>query len=145
MRFGPDVLKNGLDPLSFIRYLQTLGRIADYIRLIEQQGEAARLGEMLLNCGTLTAQELDRAINVQADNPGQLIGAILVDAGVVQPEVVEPPPTFGAKIRSDFIEGIAKVNGKFVILLNVQQVLSRSEIGAMGQAAASAEAVLIAA
>ena len=28
LRFGPDVLRNGLDPLSFIRYLQTLGQIA---------------------------------------------------------------------------------------------------------------------
>jgi purine-binding chemotaxis protein CheW len=37
---------------------------------------------------------------------------------------IEPAPTFGAKIRSDFIEGIAKVNGKFVILLNVNKVLS---------------------
>jgi two-component system chemotaxis sensor kinase CheA len=28
LRFGPEVLKNGLDPLSFIRYLQTIGQIA---------------------------------------------------------------------------------------------------------------------
>ena len=48
-------------------------------------------------------------------------------------------PRFGAKIRGDFIEGIGKVNGKFVILLNVRQVLSRSEIGAMGLAAANAD------
>jgi two-component system chemotaxis sensor kinase CheA len=27
LRFGPDVLRNGMDPLSFIRYLGTLGRI----------------------------------------------------------------------------------------------------------------------
>lgn len=29
VRFGFDVLKNGMDPLSFIRYLATLGRITD--------------------------------------------------------------------------------------------------------------------
>jgi purine-binding chemotaxis protein CheW len=51
---------------------------------------------------------------------------------------IEPSPSFGAKIRGDFIEGIAKVNGKFVILLNVDRVLSTQEIGAMGQAAATA-------
>ncbi|MBI5752183.1 MAG: chemotaxis protein CheA, partial [Hydrogenophilales bacterium] len=28
LRFGPDVLRNGMDPLSIIRYLQTLGDIA---------------------------------------------------------------------------------------------------------------------
>ena len=52
---------------------------------------------------------------------------------------IEPAPSFGAKIRSDFIEGIAKVNGKFVILLNVKRVLSTEEIGQMGQMAANAE------
>ena len=48
---------------------------------------------------------------------------------------IEPAPSFGAKIRPDFIEGIAKVNGKFVILLNVNQVLSMEEISQMGQVA----------
>lgn len=28
VRFGPEVLKNGMDPLSFIRYLETMGRIS---------------------------------------------------------------------------------------------------------------------
>lgn len=52
---------------------------------------------------------------------------------------IEPAPSFGAKIRPDFIEGIAKVNGKFVILLNVNRVLSTEEISQMGQVAAVAE------
>ena len=52
---------------------------------------------------------------------------------------IEPPPSFGAKIRSDFIEGMGKVGGKFVILLNVHQVLSTEEVGALGQVAGSAE------
>jgi purine-binding chemotaxis protein CheW len=56
---------------------------------------------------------------------------------------IEPSPTFGAKIRSDFIEGIAKVNGKFVILLHVDRVLSTQEIGAMGQAATAADVALV--
>jgi purine-binding chemotaxis protein CheW len=55
---------------------------------------------------------------------------------------IEPSPSFGAKIRSDFIEGLAKVNGKFVILLNVDRVLSTQEIGAMGQATATADVAL---
>ncbi len=52
---------------------------------------------------------------------------------------IEPAPSFGAKIRSEFIEGIAKVNGKFVILLNVNRVLSMEEIGQMGQLADMAD------
>jgi len=55
---------------------------------------------------------------------------------------IEPPPSFGAKIRSDFIEGMGKVGGKFVILLNVHQVLSTEEIGALGQVAGATEVAL---
>jgi len=41
---------------------------------------------------------------------------------------IEPPPSFGAKIRADFILGMGKVEGRFVIILNVDRVLSTEEI-----------------
>lgn len=41
---------------------------------------------------------------------------------------IEPPPSFGAKIRADFIQGMGKVDGRFVIILNVDRVLSPQEI-----------------
>ena len=41
---------------------------------------------------------------------------------------IEPPPSFGAKIRADFIFGMGKVDGKFVIILNIDKVLSVEEI-----------------
>ena len=44
---------------------------------------------------------------------------------------IEPPPAFGAKIRSDFIAGMGKVNGRFVILLDVGKVLSVDEIATL--------------
>jgi len=44
---------------------------------------------------------------------------------------IEPAPTFGAKIRADFIHGMGKVGGKFVILLDVGKVLSVDEISTL--------------
>ncbi len=41
---------------------------------------------------------------------------------------VEPAPSFGARIRSDFIHGMGKVNEQFVIILNVDKMLSVEEI-----------------
>ena len=41
---------------------------------------------------------------------------------------IEAPPSFGAKNRADFIFGMGKVAGKFVIILNIDQVLSVEEI-----------------
>ena len=55
---------------------------------------------------------------------------------------IEPPPTFGARIRADFIFGMGKVNGKFVIILNINKVLSVEEIAQLtGTEGNTAEAI----
>jgi purine-binding chemotaxis protein CheW len=73
-------------------------------------------------------------IHPDADADGaherQIIG-VVVDAvnevlDIADSEI-EPAPAFGAKIRTDFIQGMGKVKGKFVILLNVDHVLSLDE------------------
>jgi two-component system, chemotaxis family, sensor kinase CheA len=151
LRFGPDVLRNGMDPLSFIRYLATLGqieqlvtvhdavpaldaldpeacflgfeiafkssadkaaienvfefviddcalrivpphsRLAQYIELIEQLPEQPpRLGEILVRCGSITAHELERALQTQAQEaPQQRLGSILAEQAQVAPQLVE--------------------------------------------------------
>jgi two-component system chemotaxis sensor kinase CheA len=35
LRFGPDVLRNGMDPLAFLRYLSTLGRLLQTVTLFD--------------------------------------------------------------------------------------------------------------
>lgn len=44
---------------------------------------------------------------------------------------IEPPPEFGARIRIDFISGMGKVNGKFVVLLDVDRLLSLDEVSVL--------------
>src|SRR5690348_1833072 len=44
---------------------------------------------------------------------------------------IEPPPSFGAHIRTEFIQGMGKVNGRFVILLDVNHVLAVEEMGVL--------------
>jgi purine-binding chemotaxis protein CheW len=41
---------------------------------------------------------------------------------------IEPPPQFGARIRIDFISGMGKVDGSFVVLLDVDRILSIDEV-----------------
>lgn len=155
LRFGHDVLRKGMDPASFLRYLMELGQIinlitlpdalpeaedmdpescylgfeisyksdadktkiesvfdfvrddciihiwpphsklADFISAIESLPEdTMRLGEILIMCGALTRNELDQALNKQADQsetstPPSKIGDVLVKQGAVTTEVVE--------------------------------------------------------
>jgi len=46
---------------------------------------------------------------------------------------IEPPPSFGSSIRTDFIQGMGKVRGKFVIILDVERVLSIDEMELLTQ------------
>ncbi|MBX3623290.1 MAG: chemotaxis protein CheA [Rhizobacter sp.] len=159
LRFGRDVLRNGMDPLSFLRYLGTLGtitgivtladalppveamdpescylgfevalrsqadkaaiegvfdfvlddcrlqivpphsRIEEYLALLASlPDDSSRLGEMLVRCGTVTAHELEAALQRQADArttneaklpAAPLIGDMLVQQGSAPATVVE--------------------------------------------------------
>jgi len=78
-----------------------------------------------------------------AEAPGrrQVVG-VVVDAVNEVLEIaaadIEPPPSFGARIRSEFIAGVGKVRGKFVILLDVDRVLTLDDLGAITAAAPDA-------
>jgi purine-binding chemotaxis protein CheW len=78
--------------------------------------------------------EVPTAVEGEHLNMGVVVDSVQAVLEIPTSEI-EPAPSFGAKIRPDFIEGIAKVNSKFVILLNVNRVLSMEEIGQMGQVA----------
>ncbi len=51
----------------------------------------------------------------------------------IHPEDIAAPPAFGARIRADFIGGMAKVNERLLILLDVSHVLSVDELSLVGQ------------
>jgi purine-binding chemotaxis protein CheW len=79
-------------------------------------------------------------IIIEIDNAGerQDIGVVVDSVSEVleiPANMVEPPPTFGARVRTDFIQGMGKVNDKFVIILNVHNVLSVDEMSQLSQAA----------
>ena len=51
-------------------------------------------------------------------------------------EQIEPPPSFGARLRPDFISGMGKVAGQFVIVLAIDKVLAVAELSLLGEAVA---------
>ena len=50
-------------------------------------------------------------------------------------EQIEPPPSFGSAVDTDFILGMGKIGRKVVMLLNVDRVLSGGELAFVDQAA----------
>ena len=76
-------------------------------------------------------------VEVQGSESQQVMG-VVVDAVNEVLDIdacdIEPPPTFGTQIRTDFISGMGKVKGKFVIVLNVDRVLDMEDLQALQQA-----------
>ena len=83
---------------------------------------------------------------IEADNEGekQDIG-VLVDSVSEVLEIpaaeIEPAPSFGVKIRADFIDGMGKVKDKFVIILDAAKVLSVNEMAMLSEAGDSTDII----
>ena len=78
--------------------------------------------------GEVTKRTCVVIIEIDNGNGGANQMGIVVDAVSevleIPPSDIEPPPQFGARIRTDFISGMGKVDGKFVVMLDVNKVLS---------------------
>ena len=89
---------------------------------------AVRFGRPLTEPGRRTCIVI---VEVAAEGEHRDIG-IVVDAvnQVIEilPTEIEPAPTFGANLRGEFIQGMGKVDGRFVIILEIGRVLSVDEM-----------------
>lgn len=113
-----------------------------YIRgVINLRGSVVPVVDLSARFGRKSTQLTRRTciviIEVASDEEKQVVG-VVVDAVnevlEIPQEQIEPPPAFGAKIRTDFIRGMGKVNSKFVIILNVGNVLSIDDLALLEQA-----------
>ncbi|MBV1921695.1 MAG: chemotaxis protein CheW [Pseudomonadales bacterium] len=70
-------------------------------------------------------------VEVEHQDQIQTLG-VMVDAVneviEIPDDCIEPAPSFGTQIRTDFIHGMGKVKGVFVIILDVVRVFSFNEL-----------------
>lgn len=112
----------------------------DYVRgVINLRGRVVPVIDLLPRFGrsSTTVSKRTCIVIIDVETEGDLEGE-RQDIGIVVDSVsevlqipaseIEPPPAFGAKIRADFIAGMGKINGRFVIILNVNRVLSVEEL-----------------
>jgi len=71
----------------------------------------------------LTQGDGTAELGVMVDNVSEVLS--------IAASEVEPAPAFGSDIRAEFIAGVAKVGERFVILLDVNHVLSVDELAAL--------------
>ena len=59
-------------------------------------------------------------VGVMADAVSEVVG--------IAPEAIEPPPSFGTHVRIDFLTGMGKLEGRLVLVLDIDRILSPVEI-----------------
>jgi purine-binding chemotaxis protein CheW len=79
-------------------------------------------------------------IEIDLDGTSTMIGALVDSVKEVMDldsDHIEPPPKIGTKLNTDFIRGMGKQDGQFLIILDIEKVFSSEELEMVQQAAAS--------
>ncbi|MFZ6864049.1 chemotaxis protein CheW [Undibacterium sp. Ji67W] len=116
---------------SFIRGVINLrGKVVPVVDM------TARFGKGITNVARRTSIVIIEMVQESEEDAEKQSIGVMVDAVNEVVDIakvdIEPPPAFGGRIRQDFISGMAKRNGRFVIVLNLAQVLSVEEMSALG-------------
>jgi purine-binding chemotaxis protein CheW len=76
-------------------------------------------------------------VEVLLDTESFVIGALadsVEEVIVLEPDQIQPPPRIGARIRTDFIQGMGNRDSEFIIILNIDRIFSAQELVAMHDA-----------
>lgn len=106
--------------------------------VINLRGEIVPILDLSARIGRKSCEIFRRSciviVHVQYLGDDHVIGLVVdaVNEVIDIPEQdIELAPSFGLKLRSEFVRGVAKQNDSFVILLNVEHVLSLDEMTAL--------------
>lgn len=117
----------------------TIPMMPEYVKgVINLRGNVVPIIDLPVRFGreksSITKRTCVIIVEVEHEEEFMDIG-ILVDAVNevidILPDAIEPAPSFGSKIRTEFIAGIGKLENQFVILLDINKVLSVSELSSL--------------
>ncbi len=92
-----------------------------------------------------TEQNQDTAVIVTeiSNNDGTVQIGIMVDSAreviTLDPENIEEPPRLGIFIDNKYLSGMGKINEEFVIILNIDKILSENELSQVAATGTIAE------
>src|SRR4051794_1737608 len=73
-------------------------------------------------------------VEMQVEGEAAVIGALADSVEEVidlEPEQIQPAPRIGTQIHTDFIKGMGKRDGQFVMILDIDRVFSADELSAV--------------
>ncbi len=110
--------------------------------VINLRGKVIPVMDLRLRFGMPSIDYSDRTCIIVVEIGGQagtILVGIVVDAVSevlnIKGDDIEKTPTFGTKLNTDYILGMAKMEGGVKILLDIDQVLSGDELTLLSEAA----------
>jgi purine-binding chemotaxis protein CheW len=70
-------------------------------------------------------------VEVNLDSTASVLGILADSVSQVlelSAQDIEPPPAFGTQVKVDYLQGMAKLGRKFALVLDIDKVLSSSEL-----------------
>ena len=120
-------------------YLTTVPMVPDFIQgVVNLRGNVVPVIS-LANKFNLEVKPIDKRtciiiMDAQMGNKKVVMG-VVVDKVLQVIEIpninIEPSPSLGTSIQTDFIKGMGKIDDKFLIILDIVQILSGDEITMM--------------
>ena len=119
--------------------LTKLPRMPEYMKgVINIRGSVVPVVDLRQKFGMSAVEEtVDTSIIVMdvGDGEKRMTVGCLTDSVEevieIMPESVEPPPSFGTKVDTEFISGSAKRDEQFIIVLDINRVFDEAEIASL--------------
>ena len=123
--------------------ITTLPQTPDFVKgVINLRGKVIPVIDLRLRFGMAAMDYTERTciivVEIEGDGRTVQIGVVVDSVSEVlniKDGDIEDTPTFGTKLNTDYILGMAKMDGGVKILLDINRILSDQEIAALAKAA----------
>jgi len=139
--YGISILK--IKEIIGMMAITTVPQTPDFVKgVINLRGKVIPVVDLRLRFGMESMEYNERTCIIVVEITGQagtvMIGIVVDSVSEVlniKGEEIEDTPTFGTKLNTEYILGMAKMEGGVKILLDIDQVLSAEEIAVLEKAA----------
>jgi purine-binding chemotaxis protein CheW len=129
-----NVVREILDFTTITKVPQT----PEFMRgVINLRGSVVPVVDMRLKFGMSATEKTVNTcivvVEVALGSEQAILGALVDSVQEVfelEPDAIEPAPKIGTRLRTDFIRGMGKRDGQFIIILDIDRIFSNDEIEA---------------
>jgi len=138
--YGLEILK--VKEIIGIMDITMVPQTPEFVKgVINLRGKVIPVVDLRLKFTMPTSEYTRETCIIVVDVENILMGIIVDTVSEVmniQSKDIEPAPSFGSNINTDFITGIGKLKEKVVILLDIEGVLSNGEMNMVSEIVANA-------